>query len=369
MVNQSSKFQKRDFLFGGCITAIIIAIGGLLWIIGMNTDVFDPIGKAINNYHISDIFFYVDSRKHRTVENVNHGVIIVDIHDCDSRREIAEIVNKIKNAKPRVLAVDIIFGEAVAISSEEDSLLKSAFNGIPNLVIASRCAEGIDGWHTERSFFADQVNCVEGDVNFDNGIMRSFFHTQSLGTKEVTSLVAQVAKKGGICDFFQEQLINYCPVRTITLYPEDLIDTELLTNQIVLLGDGHDLRDYHDIPVLINGSPRTSGLNIIAQCLYSLRPGNGFQRCPQWLDILIGLLLTYIFCTFISSPKFRIGQFNGFWISIWQVVVLLILISLTYVVFWKFHYCFSLKYWLVGVGLSGLATEFFYFILPKRFRL
>jgi hypothetical protein len=42
---------------------------------------------------------------------------------------------------------------------------------------------------------------------------------------------------------------------------------------------------------------------------------------------------------------------------------------LTYVVFWKFHFSISLKYWLIGVGFSELATELFYFILHKCFRV
>ena len=369
MTDNNSKFQKRDFLYGGCITAIIAGIAFFLWIIGFTTDIFDPIGKALDNYHLSDGFFYAESKRHRAVTDINPGIVIVDIGDCDSRKEISELVNTINSANPKLLAVDIIFGKSPTISSEEDSLLKDAFSRVPHLVLASRCVEGANGWQTERSFFSEELNCTEGDVNYENGIVRTFSSIQSFGNITVPSFVGQVARLGGLCDSFPTQLINYSPDSTITLLPDKLTHLELLNNQIVLLGDRHDLRDYHDIPVLMDGMPRTSGLNISAQCLYSLQSGKTFRRCPQWLDILIGVLLTYLFCTFIASPKYRIKQFNGFWISLCQIGTLIILVALTYLVFWKFHYSISLKYWLIGVGFSGFATEFFYFFfIYKQYR-
>ena len=161
-------------------------------------------------------------------------------------------------------------------------------------------------------------------------------------------------------------MINYSPVRTVSVRLEALPAPDLLRDGIVLLGDSGDLQDFHHIPVLMDGQARTSGMNIAAQALYTLRPGKGYTTCPGWLSLLISLVLTYLFCTFIAAPMFRIGQFNGLWIAIWQVAVMVVLLLLTYCLFWWFRFYMPLTWWLVGVGLAGLATELFYFITKRN---
>lgn len=359
-------FEKKDFLRGAGITGIIGLIALVLALFGLSTGVFDPIGQVIENYRISDGFFYTHSIKHRGTEELNPGIVLVDIHDCDSRAGIAEIVRTINEASPKLLAVDIIFGQAASFTTEEDSVLVSAFKSSKSLVLAQRFVAGTDGWRVERSFFADEIGALEGDVGLDLGLVRSFAPSINIGGNEYPTFIAQVAKQGGLKDTFKPQLINYSPVKTICLGQEDLPAEDFFKDQIVILGDKGDLRDYHDVPVLIDGQARTSGLNIIAQSLFTLAPHNGFMNCPDWMALIIGIILTYLFCTFIASPMFRIERFNGLWISIWQVIVLIVLMALTFFLFWAFHINVSLTYWLIGVGLSELATELYYFIFVKE---
>ena len=359
-------FQKRDFLYGGIITCIIGGLALVLAMIGLTTGAFDPIGQALNNYHISDGFFYARALNQRDSEVLNPGIVLVDIKDCDSRKEIAEIVNRVNESQPRLLAVDIIFGKASSTICDSDSALVSAFKASHNLILAQRVLDGPEGYTIERSFFADDVECVEGEVSFENGTVRSISPSISIQGDDYPTFISQIAKVGGITDIFKHQLINFSPIKNVRFDPENLPPDDLLRDQIVIMGDSQDLRDFHDIPVLMDGQAKTSGMNIIAQGLYTLRPDNGFTNCPEWLAILIGILLTYLFCTFIASPMFRIGEFNGLWISIWQVIALLFLLMLTFFIFWTLHFNLSLTYWLIGVSLSGLATEFFYFVMPKK---
>lgn len=364
------RFRKADFLYGGKITFIIGVLALVLVLLGFSTDAFDPVGKALRSFRLSDGFFYSRAIRERNNTDVNPGIVLVDIKNCDSRDEIAEIVNRINESSPRLLAVDIIFGKAAGVASEVDSLLTVAFQASGNLILAQRVLESPEGVQVERSFFADKVDCVEGDVSFDYGTVRSLSSKRSVCGIEYPSFVAQVARIGKIRNGFDDQLINYSPIQTICLGPENLSDISLLKDQIVILGDSEDLRDFHDIPVLINGKARTSGMMIIAQSLYTLRPNNSFTNCPRWLAIIIGILLTYLFCTFFASPMYRRGKFNGLWISIWQVIVLVFLVGIAYILFWSFHLNVTLIYWLLGVGLAEFATEFFYFIrdylLKKR---
>ena len=359
-------FRKKDFLDGGIITGIILAIALVLLLVGIGTQVFDPVGQALKNYHLSDGFFYTRASRSGKLPELNPDVCLVDIGGCDSREEIAGIVNRINEAAPRLLAVDIIFGKAASMTPEGDSALVSAFRASDRLVLARRFDEGPDGWVVERSFFADELDCVEGDVDFDYGIVRSFSPTVTIDGQEYPTFVGQIARLGGIRETFRRQLINFTPVSTPCLTPDQLSAAELLKDRIVILGDRGDYRDFHDIPVLMEGRPRTSGMDINAQCLFTLSPKKGFTDCPEWLSVLIGLVLTYLFCTFIASPMSRLERFSGLWISIWQVAVLILLLALTFFLFWGLRFNMPLKYWLLGVGFSGLATELFGFICKKR---
>ena len=352
---------KRDLRNGLVITGLIALVALALRIIGLSTGVFDPVGQAISDFHISDGLFYAKALQEKNSGRVNSGVVIVDIKDCDSREQIADIVDYINACSPKLLAVDIIFGKTPALCSGADSLLVAAFKKSPKLILASRYVPDTDGGHVERSFFADELCCLEGDVSFDLGKVRSF----SPGG-DYPSMVALIAKEGGITDAFNPQLVNYTPVNTICLSAEALNDPSLLKDQIVILGDKGDYRDFHDIPVIIDGQPRTPGVNIIAQCLYTLRPGNGFKDSPQWLDLLLGLVLTFLFCTFVSSPLFRVGLFNGFWISLFQILAMIVMLVVHFALFWGLHLNVSLTYWFIGVGFSGLATELFYFIFRRN---
>ena len=356
------EFDKRDFLYGGIITATIAVIAFLLAIIGLSIEVFDPIGQAFDNFHLSDGFFYTQAKGHPSTMNTNPDIVIVDIQDCDSREEIADIVNRINQAGPQALVVDIIFSNYASASSREDSVLTAAFRQTENLILAQRNVYGEDGWQTERSFFADEFTCREGDVGFSPGMVRSFERSINVDGKDVPTFVSLIANECGLEVPSGKLLINYCPVTTITLSADNVGCEELLKGRVVIIGDLNDRRDYHNIPVLMDGQTRTSGIKIIAQEYYTLLPHNRFYTSPEWVSIIFGILMTYLFCTFIASPMSRKKRFNGLWIKIWQVVVLIVLLILTYWSFWGFHLYMPLNYWLVGVGFSELATEIFYFV-------
>lgn len=358
-------FCKKDFLFGGIITVIITAVALILFIIGLSTRVFDPIGQALEGFHLSDGLFYSQAKRQLSNIEINPDIVIVDIQDSDSREEISQIIRKINQAGPKSLAVDIIFGRYASASSREDSALVASLKESPNLIIAQRNVRGENGWHNERSFFADEVVCQEGDVSFNPGTVRSFSPSFDVDGETAPSFIALIAQQAGLEVPSGELTINYAPVKTVSLSPSKINDYSLLHDQIVILGDAGDLRDYHQTPILFNGQPRAPGVYIIAQCVYTLQPHNKFYSCPEWLSIIIGFTLTYLFCTFIASPMYRNNKFNGLWIAIWQVVVLVILLVITYILFWEFHFIVSLTYWLLGVGLSEFSTELFYFFEPK----
>ena len=358
-------FQKKDLLYGAFITGTCAIIVLLLALLGINLKVFDPVGKAIDSFQLSDGFFYAKSAGKEMKAKTNHGIVLVDIKDCNSREEIADVIDKINEGAPRLVALDIIFGKASTIAPEADSALVRALRQSPRLILAKRFVPDAQGGRFERSFMADQIACIEGDVNYDYGIVRRFAPEMVVDGVEHPSFVAQIAKQGGICDSFQAQLINYSPIRFITVRPDELPCNDFLKDQIVIVGDRNDLRDLHDIPVLMEGQPRTAGVNIALQCLYTLAPGNGFVTCRSWLSLLIGLVLTYLFVAFVVSPLFRTIAYEGLIIFGVQMLALFITIGISYFLFWKFHVYVSLTYWFMGLAFSEVSGELVFAILKK----
>ena len=457
--------MREDCLNAAYIVAIIAVCVSLLALVGMNFKIFDPVDKAVSDLKMSDGFFYSRHKEHSGV--CDPDVVIVDLAGVESRGEIARIVNEINGCAPKVLAVDIIFGRAVSSDNVADSLLADAFRHSPNLVLAQRLvrmdagvrseavssadaslcddvssrmdagvrSEAVSsadvsscddvssreesvlkqnkGYRIERSFFADDVDCVEGDVNLEYGTVRhisagvdiypsSTHRFSRLGRDQASLALRSAYRKGSFSRHFSRlgrdqaslalrsayrkgsfvnciaslsgrravvdnELINWSSLDTISVSPGRINSVKpFLKDKIVILGDSKDLRDYHDVPVISNGETRISGVNIIAQSLYTLRPGKGFKTTPRWFDIILGIVLTYIFCAFCVSPISRRGCDDA-WITIAQTCVLIVLLFFSYVLFWTFHLNMSLAYWLLGVGCSNFAAKLYFFFKRTNF--
>ncbi len=355
-------FEKRDLLYGAWITIIVAALAGIIGLVGISTKFYDPIKQIFDPVRLSDSFFYIH---HQKIDNsTDSDVVIVDLAGYSSRMEIAQVVNSINKCSPKAVAVDIIFPQIVSSASSEDSLLVDTFRSCPNLVLAQRLIKGKDTYsYMERSFFADKVECIEAEVSFENGIVRSIPAANN-GYPSIVSVIADILGRRKVRN---GELINYSYLNVPKFDIKKISSSkDFLTGKVIILGDGSDLRDYHDTPVLFDGVTRTSGLNIIAYSLNTLNPKMGFTTASNWVEMLIGIILTYLFCAFLASPIHRMGEYKDFYMDGARIVTLVMLLIVSYVLFWVFHIYVYLGYWLVGWGLSGLATGVFYKLYSKR---
>lgn len=343
--------ERKDFINGGIITVIVAMLASLIAFVGVHIKVFDPLSKAFENTYLSDGLFYAHGRS-----GVDSELVIVDLDGCSSRAEIAATINDINSCSPKSLAVDVIFGKASSVSPREDSLLVDALADSPNLILAQRIA----GKGVERSFFADVLECTEGDVTLGNGIVRCIPAAWEMDGERIPSFISRISAMMGRRSVEDNELVNYS-LETLPAVPAKAViqSQDYIKGKMILLGDMGDLRDLHDTPVVFDGEARTSGLNIIALSLNTLRPGNGFRNAPMWIEIFLGIILTYLFCSLVVSPFRRLG-IDDVWVVGVQVVALIVLLSLSYFLFWVFHLNVSLCYWFIGIGLADLGTKFFY---------
>lgn len=98
-------------------------------------NVFDPIGKALDDMEITDITF---SRLRLEVPPVDENVTIVNIGNL-SRAEVAEQIRMISLLKPRVIGIDSFFN---CREGKTDSLnCPLAYDTLSNLLLANAIAE------------------------------------------------------------------------------------------------------------------------------------------------------------------------------------------------------------------------------------
>ena len=340
--------RKGFWLDGFWITALSVLLALILYLIGLSFSIFDPLGSALENIHLSDGFFYAHNINRNP--EPNEGVVIVDIADCDSRAEIAEIVNRISAANPKVLAVDIIFGPSSSMDKNHDSLLISAFRNSQAKIVLAKNGE-------IHSFFADDLPCLEGDVALENGVVRTFSTKGSfVGTiMEAAELTVPVRKN--------DLLIDYSTAITPIYTPYHAFKYEGLDGQIVILGDNSDLRDFHQIPAEIQGHNTVSGTTIYAQELYTLINGRHFWEFPKFLNTLLAFIFVWLFASLVCAPlKGHECKFDNLQMNVLQIVSAILLFGIAYFIFWWFNLNLSLVWVLIGFTIVGIATEFFVWI-------
>ncbi len=335
--------QRGFWLDGLWITVLSVLMTLVLYLTGLSLPVFDPLGDALDGFHMSDGFFYAHNSDRNPVPN--EGIVIVDIAECDSREGIASIVERINAGCPRVLAVDIIFGPSATLDHGTDSLLVNAFKSCPGTLVFAKNGD-------LHSFFSEELICLEGDVAMESGPIRTF------SLKE--SFVGAIARAVGLVLPASDKdiLIDYTRAETPVYTPDQVIRKDGIEGNIVILGDNSDLRDRHSVPSDIHGSNTVPGTLVYAQELYTLLSGRKFRELPKALNLILSIILVWLFASLVAAPlKGHECKFDNLQMSVQQFVSFVIIFGFAYFLFWRFNLNVSLVWSLIGFTIVGLATE------------
>lgn len=348
-------FRKVHWLHSAGVMVIMAAIVLMLRLIGLSIAIFDPLGSAIDDFHFSDGYFYAHQRGDSVFANPN--VAIVDIAGCRSRAEIANVLEKVAEANPVVVGLDVIFAPSSAIDRAGDDSLLQAISHLPGLVTACNVFDGGE----EHSFFAEFVS--EGNVSLPYDIVRSY-------SSDKGSFVGEILRSFGREDLLEEstRLIDFSEVKTWKYGKDDPIPAAEVQDCIVLVGDTGDLRDYHRVPVKVNGKLRLSGVELYAQQLYTSLQGKRYSEVPVWINTAICLLLIWLFCALFICRIFDADMsFNGLRCLLAQIFAIMVFFAIGFAMFFGLGIYFPPVMFLVGAGLAGLAAELFYCISRKCF--
>lgn len=334
-------------------TVILLALIGVGKFVVLNFDLFNPLETALDNFHFSDIYFYWQ-RNHS--DDANGDVVIVNTAYLHDRDEIATVVDSINAHHPRVVAVDVIFPATVSTLAAADSHLIAAFHACPNLVLAQRAVLISKGkWNMERSFFAD--GHTEGVVNFSSDLVRNISTAETLGEKSYPTFAAQVVKKVGVLPAEKERLIHFGGVDFMVWTPgKEDFKLDFLKNQIVIIGDTGDLRDWHDIPIGATGRSRMSGVELHAMSTVTLLSPYHYHSLPKFWSIFIQIVVIYLFCFILH--KWRPDTTMDNWKQLLvQLAFIVVMMLLCYLFFLVFKLVGSPSLAIVGFGLAGFAKN------------
>ena len=141
---------------------------------------------------------------------------------------------------------------------------------------------------------------------------------------------------------------------------------DLIKDKIVLVGDYLDLRDFHDIPINIDGTRRICGTTIHGYAISTLtKPGRLINQMSEKDGLLLGLLYTFLYCFIYCWINEKYNDVSGVLSTTLQIIMMLALVFLGGYLFIERQYNITLLYALLGTGLAGYAAEIFYFLLFK----
>lgn len=379
-----TKVGWKGILTSFLTVAVVAVICVIFSILGLKTDFFSPFKQAVDSYNITDLYMYYHWRQDVPAYD-GTSVVLVDISSCKTRYEIAEVIDKINACGPRLVALDIIFPDAVSSDPEADSMLVAALSRVDNLVTATemRPVSGTD-YSRMSSFFVEETNAAEGVVTLPSGVIREWMPVVSVGGDQYTSFTKAITDILSIPvpETDELQLINYAIHDDMVVDAKGKWDPDFFKGQIVLLGDVKDARDTFQVPVSLRSSARQSGVFIHKQILMTCLSQEYFRRVPTWLEYLISVLILLLVSAVLSpvlvwakekedglEEKFKdtpekytlkdcVSEFLYHHAAgVMQAVLVIIAVVAGYLLFWTCSCIFDLTFLLAGFVLLYVSHK------------
>lgn len=362
-------FRHLDHLL---VCVMFFSIGGTLKLITDKVNLFNPIEKALEDFHVTDIFFDIlhhdkDKVNNKNLANVvTSRIIIVDMADLHSRDDIAQIITDIKKCHPKVLGIDLIF-EKRKDSLSDEKLFEAISAGNCQQVLSCKLLDYFEekGYFTDcvYSYFKDSDGLNWGYTNLDfarfGGVIRDISQRQVLNGDTAFSFPYLVA-----C--YYQDIVPKCEVVNVRRILYDYTDfyhidsnkvlqnADRIKDNIVLLGT---LKEEGDM--LLTPIGKKSGVEVMAYSIMSyLDYGN-----ISYMSKFKILIITFLLCL--------LGAWTGYKIEKWcppifpiiakifNFVLMVILIGVSFYLFVCHEYYVELLYPLLGLALIEDIRELY----------
>lgn len=354
------------------VMIVIITLCLIVRNIGFSSSYLDPVSVVLNKFNITDSYFEIMNQNADEVMDFNDDVVLFDISNCYDRAEIADGIQRLYDCGAKVIALDVIFGPNGRDTIANDSLQRTIAR-CKNVIAACRMVPNYDTFVKEESYFVKETGCVEACVNVENETVRTFSRTLQFGDTTLSTYVHEIIKMAypDIYEKWEErpnntELINYKQTLFNKIHIYDPLFPEEVEGKIFLMGDFADLRDFHEIPVKIDGSRRICGTTIHGYSISTLtKEGRLIDNMSDRDALILGLIISFIFCVIYVMINEIYNDYSGFLSTSTQIIVMMSLVFISGYFFIEKQYNIRMLYALLGTGMGGYAAEIFYFLLLK----
>ena len=342
-------------------------------VINISFKPFNFVAKAIKEVNLSDFYF---SGLQSPVADTN--IVLVNIEDL-GRKDIAALVDKIYQANPAVIGLDVFF------SANEDSigdplLHESIKKAGDKLVLAGFYDEAAKSFNADYKTFNGSVYGHANILTNEDrtAVVRKFQPAFKIADNMVYSFAAAVAKKYSRPAFDKllshknkPEYINYKGNKNTYLLlnhqqimKDSLADISFLQNKIVLVGflggKTKSTEDFNDIfytPVNKNyygrALPDMYGLVIHANIVSMIIEQHYIWYPPNWLVFIISFIITFLHIVpFIYFYVKRHLWYHVF-VKIGQLVSFSAILLIVFLIFKNTAVLITTKYILLPVILSA----------------
>lgn len=315
------QFLLRDNFFS---LILVFLVMGAFAFFPFNTHLLDPLKHGLKDFDLMDLVY--GKLKDPDPNQIANEIIIVNVgSSARTRGEIAEDLRIVKKYNPKVIGFDVIFSEEK--NATDDSLLRSELENSPNIVLGAYLSnpnkEGFE--HIDSSGILSPMAHKIGFTNFvsadELSTIRMFAPYSKLNGKEISSFSAKVlehshpAREKELRERGKEiELIDYRfrNENFVIIDPEELRDSSrdfsFIKDKVVLFGFvGTDkntkvMEDIFFTPLNEKFSGKSSpdmyGVIIHANIIYMLMDQRYIDKMPQWLSILLAVIIAYLHIVF-----------------------------------------------------------------------
>lgn len=336
-----------------------------LWAFVQLPSIAGPLDSLFESFHVEDLYTYwTRDVIAEEAADVQSDLVLVDVAGIRTRGELAALLEEIADAEPQAVALDLIFAPLSMADSAQDKQLVEALKRFPKVILASNCHSDLQGAHQERSFFADSLsNAVEGEAWLQGTVVRTF--SPIIEENGRPSFAYRMAEELGVemAATTEQQSICYLPFSIFTWTPaKESLNTQYLKDKVILVGDGQDLRDFHNVPLLTNANGRMAGVMIHLASVLTMAADRPIRRMPGWLNVLIELVLLWLLCLLFCSWSYGL---DNWYQAITAFVMSALLMGVGACIFAFGHYIVSMLIFLMGCPLAGFAKDVADKMMPK----
>lgn len=300
---------------------------------------FSPVdGKS--DFQLSDIYTKVANR--RDISYCSDKVLVVASDNCN-REELVRMIEAIDAMHPAAIGVDINFQRP----THDDSYMLSVFDECQNLVLPLIVSYDVeknlfvkDEWNN--SFLTewleeDKFSVVNMERYTTWGPIRSFRPFYTINDEKIPSFsmrLASLADKKSADAFInrgnESEYINFTSriVEVIShsdIYAKDgTINHNIAKNiegRVVIIGDVNNSKDLFPTP----HEDKMSGAIVHAHCVDTILSGDYIDIFPKWLNIILSVVLCYIFILLHILVEKYIDQGVDFLIRVVQILMMFVL--------------------------------------------